>query len=222
MDKIKGFTRSEVLELAAEAEKAKNGNGRLSDVFDAFAKKHNRARGSVRNFYYEFMRMCDQSPSLSEKYFVSRPPVNRARAFSEDEEKMLVEKILAGRRDNKSVRRTIIELAGGDEKLTLRYQNKYRNILKNDRELISRTAEDLGLQDEELRRACSRVDENSMRKLKAGINALVENIARSVREECKELKRRNALLENENRMLRTVLGKVNSEKLANNSDIILN
>ena len=211
---IRGFSKEEITDLAEAGEKAKRENGNLTDVFEEFGKKHGRAKGSVRNFYYEFVRMCNADPILAQRFFSAPPKVSRAESFDDEQTKSLVKEILTGRMQNKSVRRTIIELSGGDEKLMLRYQNKYRNILKNTPALVAETAEEMGAKIEEKSGAVSiKVPDISLKRLKAGINALVESVAKSVREENRLLKRRAEILEQENAMLKAILKEYNLSKI---------
>ncbi len=215
MKTLMGFTDDEVAELASAAEQAKINNEKLTVVFEDFAKKHGRAKGSVRNFYYEFIRMCSQDEELKNKYFKNLPAVSRPKAFDKDEEKFLIDKILNGKRQNKSVRRVISELSGGDEKLSLRYQNKYRNILKNDPELIDKTATEMGVAlPAGPSGADVKVPDIIMKQLKTSINKLVDNISRSVRDENVELKRKADLLEQENRALTEILKRYNAESFS--------
>ena len=210
---IRGFSEEEITALAAAVEKAKRENGNLTDVFDKFGKERGRAKGSVRNFYYEFVRMCNADPILAQRFFSAPPKVNRVESFGDEETKSLVKEILTGKMQNKSVRRTIIELSGGDEKLMLRYQNKYRNVLKNTPALVTETAEEMGANAGGKRGTISiKVPDISLKRLKAGINALVENVARSVREENDSLRRRTEVLEQENAMLKAVLKEYNLSK----------
>ena len=51
--------------------------------------------------------------------------------FTEPEVEQLVENVLRGRAKGQSVRACLQELSGGDHSLMLRYQNKYRSVLKN-------------------------------------------------------------------------------------------
>ncbi|MBQ5929610.1 MAG: hypothetical protein IIX02_02355, partial [Clostridia bacterium] len=51
-------------------------------------------------------------------------------AFTEEEADAALRSILAEKSKGMSVRRAIFNLSGGDDKLMLRLQNKYRNTLK--------------------------------------------------------------------------------------------
>lgn len=219
MQTIKGYSEEEVRALAGMAESARENNVKLSAVFEAFARDYGRAKGSVRNFYYDFIRMCSSDEQLSSAYFSKLPKVSRIRSFDEAEARFLVRRILIGKKVNKSVRRTIIELSGGDEKLMLRYQNKYRNIVKSNRALIDEIAAELGMQEESIISGKSKkVPDITLKQLKSSINALVENIARSAKKENVELKERNRALEAENAALREVLG-VREERVRTSASV---
>ena len=208
MQVIKGFAEEEVLELCSMVNEAKERGEKLSTVFSEFAKKRGRAKGSVRNFYYDFLKLCKTNPVLCEKYFTTLPKVNKIKSFDEAETEFLIRKIIIGKKNNVSVRRTIIEMSGGDEKLMLRYQNKYRNVLKNQREIIYRILNELGLSEEKLiQSSVRRIPEPTLERLKTSINALVENIAKTSNQEKDELKRRNEALERENLFLKNMLKK---------------
>ena len=214
MNKFKGFSEGEVKELALAVEDALAVNAKLSTVFEAFAHKYGRAKGSVRNFYYEFVKECEGNVARANKYFKSLPHVNKPVGFSGDEEAWLVRKILIGKKLNKSVRSTISSLAGGDERLALRYQNKYRNVLKNNVALVKKTAEELGVEESEII-ACKnkKVAEITLKQLKVSINSFVEKIADDVKKENEGLKSRLLKAESENRLLRALLNKNGSAEM---------
>jgi hypothetical protein len=181
-------------------------NEKLSLVFSKFAKNRGRAKGSVRNFYYDFLKLCRENPVLGEKYFASLPKVNKIKPFDEVETEYLIRKILIGKKNNVSVRRTIIEISKGDEKLMLRYQNKYRNVLKNEREIIYRVLNELGLSEQKLiDTSINRIPEPTIERLKTSINTLVENIAKTSNQEKEELKKQNEILLKENLLLKNLL-----------------
>ena len=206
MDSIKGFSKREIEQLAAMAEGAKENGMNLSDVFERFAAEHKRAKGSVRNFYYEFVRMCAEDEVLRAKYFKHLPTVSRAEMFDDDQARFLIRKILIGKQNNKSVRRTILELANGDEKLALRYQNKYRNLRKNKGFMIESVAKDLGAEEQAfLLLDGKKIPPFTVRQLKASINALVEKIALGYRTENQNLKQQVQLLQQENEILKRML-----------------
>lgn len=203
---VKGFTDDELKELASAVENAKATNGKLSAVFDTFAKKTGRAKGSVRNFYYGFVKECEKNDALRSEYFVRLPEISKARAFDNTETEKLVSAVIEGKNNNKSVRRAIIDLAGGNEKLALRYQNKYRSLIRNFPEKFGPVK--AGRLDRE---NVNLVPPAAVRRVKAEINALVERIASSVKEENASLKKKTALLQQENLMLKGLLKKLGKE-----------
>ena len=91
----------------------------------------------------------------------------------------MLKKVLTEKSKGMSVRRAIRNVSAGDEKLMLRMQNKYRNLLKKQPERVRRAAEEAGV-----------VEEKSFlqRKLEREIDALYERIASDLREENARLK----------------------------------
>ncbi len=208
MQKYKGYTNDEITELASRVESAKQNNQKLSVVFEGFARDSGRAKGSVRNFYYELVRAINQSEVACDKYFTKTPFVNKIQTFSDSETRMLIKKILLGKKQNKSVRRTISELTGGDDRLSLRYQNKYRNVLKSSPELIEEIAEEIGLEDAlYYKHPYKKVPDISLKQLKISIDELVKGIADGAKRENENLKKTNDELKKENAVLRGMLKK---------------
>lgn len=86
----------------------------------------------------------------------------------------MLKKVLTEKSKGISVRRAIRNLSDGDEKLMLRMQNKYRNLLKKQPERVRAAAAAAGVPEEKsfLRR-----------KLEREIDALYERIASELKEE---------------------------------------
>ncbi len=106
----------------------------LRSVFEQVASSLGRKPNSIRNYYYAQLR---QRPETG---------LNRAapfQTFTDDEVRELLRTVLAARGQGVSVRACVMRMAGGDRSLMLRYQNKYRSILKNRPQLLSEIAEDL-------------------------------------------------------------------------------
>ena len=94
------------------------------------------------------------------------------------------------------MRRAISNLAGGDDKLMLRLQNKYRNILKKQPERIEAIAAELGL-------GTGTAEKSFLqRRLENEINALYDKLALSLKEENVRLSSENIRLRRENEALK--------------------
>jgi len=125
---MKGFSEQEKNELIEMAKLSKKTGSSLSKVFLEFARKNKRAGGSVRNYYY-FLIKNERS---DEKELQSKT----VEPFTKCETVEIIEKILTGTVNGKSVRRVIEELSLGNAKKALRIQNKYRNVISCDRPLV--------------------------------------------------------------------------------------
>lgn len=177
---MRKLTDKEINELLSYALAAAKENVALTVVFERFAAKYGRAKDGVRNLYYALLKSAERGGEIVEKY----PPLkdlkaNRARAFTDREQEELFESIRCGVKKGVSARKTIRALAGGDEKIALRYQNKYRNMLKERGMTKTRVYFD----DEKYKAVKKAIDELFERTLKAGRE---ENAA--LREENKALK----------------------------------
>ncbi len=188
---MKGFTKSETELLLTEVLNAAKIGKSLSAVFQDVALKTNRAKGSVRNYYYSLIKN-DEKKTEMEKFVegASGLSANRAQSFSKEDEDYLINAINAGKKSGKSVRRTIMELSQGNDKLALRYQNKYRNYLKKE----SRVKLDkLPVRAEDFR---------YFTKLSREIDGLVEKIKDKYANECVKLKKENEELSRELKALK--------------------
>ena len=131
---MKNFTQKDINDLIFKCKTAKENGASLTTVFNAFAKKHGKASGSIRNFYYKLVgnkqKFFDDIciPSSLKPAFIEE--------FTRAETKSVIKTVLINKTLGKSVRKSVYELANGNDKLALRYQNKYRNALKNQPNLI--------------------------------------------------------------------------------------
>ena len=105
----------------------------LKQVFDRIAEQTGRRPNSIRNYYYAQVRQREGDQAHAPRFV----------PFSEGEVEALVEQVLRARADGHSVRSCLQEMSGGDHSLMLRYQNKYRSVLKNRPDLIQRIMEKL-------------------------------------------------------------------------------
>ena len=107
-------------------------------AFNEFAKETNRAMGSVRNYYYKTIKKCKKSQRLMKKLGVDESLFPAfIIEFNSLQERELLTNVLTGITNGKSVRKTISEYSCGNEKLALRNQNKYRNLLKSKPQLVN-------------------------------------------------------------------------------------
>lgn len=112
-----GWTKEEDALLLEAAGNARTDRLPLSVAFDQVAAATGRRPNSVRNRYYTIRK----SASAASPAFVP---------FTEEESMQLVKKVLLAQTGGESVRACTLRLAGGDTRRMLRYQNKYRAILK--------------------------------------------------------------------------------------------
>ena len=123
MEKIYGYSQKSVEKLVAFVKQ--NKDMKKVDIFKAFAKKYKKKSGSVRNMYYALARQ-------GETLFSAK----KVALFDREKEDEILTHVLIENRKGKSVRNALLSLAKGDYKLYLRYQNKYRVILKNDKKRL--------------------------------------------------------------------------------------
>ena len=125
-----GWTQQETVLLEETIAAAGQERLPLRSVFESVAAKTGRQPNSVRNYYYTQIKNTRQDTPA----FVP---------FSEEESRQLVRAILRAQAKGESVRSCTLHLAQGDTKRMLRYQNKYRALLKNKPHVISQIREEL-------------------------------------------------------------------------------
>ena len=122
-DGSRGWTGEENAALLAAAEAARKKHLPLKNAFDEIASALHRRPNSVRNHYYTQLKSVEKT----EPAFLP---------FSEEETDRLLETVLLALSSGKSVRACTLELANGDMRRMLRYQNKYRALLKTQPERV--------------------------------------------------------------------------------------
>lgn len=115
-----GWTAEETDTLFQEAHLADAEGRSIKSVFDRVAKLTGRKPNSIRNYYYLKLKESEGHGKIS---FIP---------FEESEVETLLRTILSEQAQGKSVRSIALTMGHGDKKLMLRYQNKYRSMLKND------------------------------------------------------------------------------------------
>lgn len=178
MNKINGYTEEEATGLIEYIYTGKNAGKTLSYLFETYGKEHSRAKGSVRNYYYAFLKKREDSrvkAILDGKGLQA----GEIKPFTEEETDEMLRRVLHEKSKGLSVRRAIINVSGGDEKLMLRMQNKYRNLVKKQPERVAKAAEEAGIPQEKT---------FLQRKLEREIDALYSRLAIDLRKENERLR----------------------------------
>lgn len=209
MKKMYGYKEKDVIGLA-EALRSR-GNASLSKVFAAYGEMNGKAKGTVRNLYYALAKVSRADKEFCDKYLDGKPlTVCKIVEFEECEEKALIKKILLAQWEGRSVRGSIMELADGDAKKALRYQNKFRNAIKHKPELIDEIVKELRAEGKDVtvnktEKVSDMISPAQFERLKSEINGLVGKIALKTKKENEFLKERIAVLEKENLKLYNLL-----------------
>lgn len=127
-----GWSEEENKLLWETADEAQGRGLPLKQVFERIAEQTGRRPNSIRNYYYAQVRQREGGS-----------PAQRFVPFEEREVAELVERVLRARAEGRSVRACLQAMSGGDHSLMLRYQNKYRSVLKNRPELVEEIMERL-------------------------------------------------------------------------------
>ncbi len=213
MNKINGYTEEEAKSLVEFIKEGKSKGKTLTYLFETYGLKRGRAKGSVRNYYYALMKNEKQDERIVRLLDGSSLSVEKIREFTEEETDGVLRSILAEKSKGLSVRRAIFNLSGGDDKLMLRLQNKYRNTLKKDPARIAAIARELGLAEEEIAPKNGKSGNGTnganvktplpdkdflRRRLENEINSLYDRLAKALKEENERLRTENVRLKEEN------------------------
>jgi hypothetical protein len=128
-----GWKDDEKLMLWDEVKKAQKIGTPLKRVFETVAKNTGRKPNSVRNYYYMKVK---ETGEIEQKPSTFTP-------FSKEEIYMLLRTLLAAGAKGESIRGASLRLADGDKTLMLRYQNKYRSLIKTGRSLVEKVMADM-------------------------------------------------------------------------------
>lgn len=192
MNKINGYTAEEAKSLVDFVTEGKREGKTLSGLFADYARKTGRAKGSVRNYYYALLRSTGDE-RVRELLQNTELKAEKILPFSEEETDKILMEILKQKSRGISVRKAVLNLSGGDDKLMLRYQNKYRNVAMKQPERIERLMQECGLK--------SGTDE-ARKRIEEEINGLYDKLALSLKEENKRLTTLLKRLTDENALLR--------------------
>ena len=123
-----GWTEEETNRLWQEIEAASRDGTPLRTVFERTGQALGRKPNSVRNYYYIQLRAQGDGRLRRATPFET---------FTPEEVHELLRSVLSARGQGQSVRACVSALAGGDRTKMLRYQNKYRAILRKKPGLIA-------------------------------------------------------------------------------------
>lgn len=216
MNKINGYTEEEAKTLVDFIKEGKQKGKSLTYLFELYGMRHGRAKGSVRNYYYTLMKNEKGDERIVRLLDGTALSVEKIREFTEEETDDALRSILAEKSKGLSVRKAIYNLSSGDDKLTLRLQNKYRNVLKKQPERIAKIANEMGMTEEaerimRKRDLRERNTENKpllperdllRRRLENEINALYDRLAQALKAENERLRAENTRLKAENQEMR--------------------
>ena len=191
MNKINGYTEDEAKSLVNYVCEGINSGNTLSGIFASYAQKSGRAKGSVRNYYYALLRSTGDE-RVKNLLRGTNLKAEKIVQFSDKETDEILKAILMQKSKGISVRRAVLNLSGGDNKLMLRYQNKYRNVLAKQPEKIEKLMKECGL---------NSTDE-ARKKLENEINGLYDRRASGLKEENKRLTLIVKRLSDENALLK--------------------
>ena len=191
MNKINGYTKEEAESLVKYVCDGRGKGKTLTAIFEEYAARSGRARGSVRNYYYALLRSTDNE-EVRNILAGTDLKAEDVRPFTEEETDKILRAILEQKSRGISVRKAVLNLSEGDDKLMLRYQNKYRNVLSKQPERIDR-----------LMKECGYTTTDASRKaIEERINVLYDELANSLKEENKRLTAVIKRLTDENYLLK--------------------
>ena len=130
-----GWKQDEETLLFSEVENGRKNGQPLKRIFDKVARSTGRKPNSIRNYYYA--RIKQDTSLLANQGCTAFVP------FTEQEVHQLLRTVLSEQAKGVSVRACTLALGEGDNKSMLRYQNKYRSLIKNNPALVKSIAEEL-------------------------------------------------------------------------------
>ncbi len=128
-----GWQQDEIEILFSAVREAAETGKPLRDVFSDVGERLRRKPNSIRNYYYARVHEVPQLAARQTPF----------RAFTPEELHQLLRDVLMGRGRGESVRACVTRLADGNRAGMLRFQNKYRSVLKNKPELLMSVAQEL-------------------------------------------------------------------------------
>ena len=191
MNKINGYTAEEAGSLVRYVCEGKLKGKTLTRIFEEYAGRTGRAKGSVRNYYYALLKRTDDE-QVKKLLAGTDLKAETVKPFTDEETDRILRAILTEKSKGVSVRRAVLKLAEGDDKLMLRYQNKYRNVLLKQPERIKALMRECGMN-------CA---PDAQKRIEDRINELYEDITGALKSENERLTALVHKLSDENRLLK--------------------
>lgn len=147
---MKNYSRwkdEEIKQLFDIVEKNRKENKSLLSAFSEYAKLSGRKRNSIRNYYYQELSELQKNKSRANKLNINikNHIVNESVLFSKNETRKIISNILKLNSEGYSIRKACLKLANNNVELMVRYQNKYRSVLKSNPELINEITKELNI-----------------------------------------------------------------------------
>ena len=128
-----GWQESETDQLFRAVKAAADNGTPLRSVFESLSRDLGRKPNSIRNYYYACLRSRPDAAVRSPAF----------QPFSREETHQLLRDVLTAQGQGQSVRSCVMALSGGSHSRMLRYQNKYRTVLRQHPEMSARVMEEL-------------------------------------------------------------------------------
>ena len=129
-----GWQQEETDRLWKEVLEASDNGMPLRQVFERMGQALGRKPNSVRNYYYMQLRGRGGDDLRRAQPFET---------FSDDEVHSLLRQVLQARGKGQSVRSCVMDMSHGDKTLMLRYQNKYRSVMRKKPALVTEICREL-------------------------------------------------------------------------------
>lgn len=123
-----GWTEAEDALLFDLAAHAREVGAPLKSVFRELAARTGRRPNSIRNYYYARVKAGDCARGHTPAFI----------PFTAEESEQLMESVLSAQAHGESVRSCTLRLGGGEQQTMLRYQNKYRALVRTNPALVHR------------------------------------------------------------------------------------
>ncbi len=134
--------------MKEEVVKAKDKKLPIIRAFEAVAQKTGLKSTTIRNYYYRYLQTQGASKGIPSKADEMRIQDQEAigKPFAPDETKELMKIMLAAQARGESVRGCANRLSGGDKRVLIRLQNKYRSIIAREPEYVVSVMDELKAQ----------------------------------------------------------------------------